>query len=164
MDRTHSEGVKKLWDMIKDVRVAMMTTVAEDGSLHSRPMATQQTDFDGDIWFFTGARSLKVFEVQRDHKVNLSYANPDDERYVSVSGSATLVRDRKKAEQLWNPLHKAWFPKGLDDPDLAMLKVTVERAEYWDAPSSTMVQIAGFVKAMLTGERYEPGEHGKVDL
>lgn len=163
---SRNDDIKKLWDLIHDVKVAMMTTAEPDGSLHSRPMATQETAFDGDLWFFTSINSAKVGEVRQNQHVNLSYADPDDNQYVSVTGRAEVVRDRGKAEQLWNPIHRAWFPKGLDDPELALLRVTVEKAEYWDSPSSAMVQLVGFVKAMASGKRYEadPGEHGKVNL
>lgn len=157
--------IEKIRDLIKDIRFAMLTTIDEDGSLRSRPMGTQEAEFDGDLWFFTGASSAKVDEVERDERVNVSYAAPDDNRYVSISGTARLVRDRAKAKELWNPVLKAWFPDGLDDPDLALLRVRVEKAEYWDAPSSKMVQLAGFVKAIVTGKRADGlGENEKIDL
>lgn len=158
------EEVSKLAALIKDVKIAMLTTVDQDGTLHSRPMATQQAEFDGDLWFFTDTRSGKVDEVRSEHQVNVSYANPDDNRYVSVSGLASAVRDQAKAKELWNPTLNAWFPEGLDDPNLGLLKVKVEKAEYWDTPSGKMVQAIGFVKALATGERYEPGGHEKLTL
>lgn len=157
--------VEKLVRLIGDVKVAMMTTV-DEGQLRSRPMATLRTPFDGSLWFFTSMSSHKAVEVRKESKVNMTYANPDKHIYVSVNGTAVLVHDRAKAEQLWNPLMKAWFPKGLDDPDLALLRVQVEQAEYWDSPSSPVITLAGFVKAMASGKRYEPspGEHEKLKL
>jgi len=159
-----SHAVKKLGEMIKDIDFAMMTTVEEDGTLRSRPMSTQQVEFDGDLWFFTRESAPKVEEVENDRRVNLSYASPEDQRYVSVSGTAQVVRDRQKIEELWSPALKAWFPKGLEDPDIALLRVRVEQAEYWDSPSSTMMHILGFIKALATGQSYEPGENEKLDL
>lgn len=160
----HEEHIKKLNELIKDVRIAMLTTAERDGTLRSRPMGTQQVEFDGDLWFFTYADAAKVNEVQQDHHVNVSYAAPDDQRYVSVSGTANLVRDQQKMKELWNPIYKAWFPKGLDDPNIALLKVNVEQAEYWDSPSGFVVQTIGFVKAIATGERAEIGDNKKIDL
>ena len=160
---TH-EVVQHFGDLIKGIKVAMMTTVEEDGSLRSRPMWTHDRDFDGELWFFTREHSHKVDEVEHDHHVNLSYADPTRERYVSVSGRCRLVRDKEKARELWNPTLKAWFPDGLDDPELALLCVRVERAEYWDTPNSRMVQLVGMVKAALTGETYKPGDNQKLDL
>lgn len=158
------ESVKKLREMIKDIEIAMLTTAEPDGSLRSRPMATQKFEFDGDLWFFTRASSPKVDEIEQEHHVNVSYAAPDKQRYVSVSGRARLVRDKNKIEELWSPILKAWFPKGLDDPDLALLKVAVEQAEYWDSPSSTVAQLVGFVKAVATGTSYKGGENEKIDF
>lgn len=159
-----SHAVRKLGEMIADIDFAMMTTVEEDGTLRSRPMSTQQVEFDGELWFFTRESAPKVEEVERDRRVNLSYANPEEQRYVSVSGTAQVVRDRQKIKELWSPALKAWFPKGVEDPDIALLRVSVEQAEYWDSPSSKMMHILGFVKALATGQTYEPGENEKLDL
>ncbi len=120
-------------------------------------MATPQRDFAGEFWFMTGWDSEKIHELLQDQHVNLTFVRPEDNRYMSVSGRATIVRDRTKAQALWNPAYQAWLPKGLEDPNLALLRVRVEQAEYWDAPSGTMVQIAGFVKTLVRGERYSPG-------
>lgn len=161
-----ANDMQKLGDLIKDIKIAMLTTAEQDGTLRSRPMATQKAEFDGTLWFFTRASSPKVDEVEQSHNVNLSYAALDSNTYVSVTGTASLVRDAAKAKELWNPILKAWFPKGLEDPDLALLHVTVQKAEFWDSPSSTMVHIAGFVKAIATGQAYKPsaGEHQKISL
>lgn len=159
-----NDALKKLGEMIADIDFAMLTTIEKDGTLRSRPMSTQQIEFDGDLWFFTRASTPKVDEVEHDERVNLSYAKPEDQRYVSVSGTARVVRDRSKIEELWTPVLKAWFPKGLEDPDLALLKVTVEQAEYWDSPSSAMAHLFGFVKALATGQEYNPGENEKINL
>jgi general stress protein 26 len=158
------DAVAQLAELIQDIKVTMMTTVEADGSIRSRPMWTQNTDFDGELWFFTHDSAPKVDEVQGDHHVNLSYADASRDRYVSVSGLARLVRDKEKIHQLWNPTLKAWFPKGVDDPDIALLCVKVNKAEYWDTPNKRMVQLVGFVKSVLTGETYRPGGHEKLDL
>lgn len=142
----------------------MLTTAEEDGSLRSRPMVTQQFEFDGDLWFFTSANTPKVDEIKHDQHVNVSYAEPKDQKYVSVSGRAQLVRDHQKIEELWNPLYKAWFPNGLENPDLALLKVSVDKAEYWDSPSGQVVRLVGFVKSVITGEPIANlGENEKIE-
>jgi general stress protein 26 len=158
------EQVEKLAELIKDIGYAMLTTVLPDGTLRSRPMATQKAPFDGTLWFFTDADSAKVHEVEGDGHVNVAYADPSHNRWVSVAGTARVVRDKAKVKELWTPPLKAWFPKGPDDPNIALLRVDVSGAEYWDAPSSKMVQLVGFVKAAVTGKRYEPGENEKIDL
>ena len=158
-----TDDVKKLGKLIKGINVAMMTTRDDDGTLRSRPMQTQNQEFDGTLWFFTQASSHKVDEINHEHQVNLSYAEPSDNRYVSVSGTATLVRDRAKIDELWTPALKAWFPDGKDDPEVALLRVDVAKAEYWDQPSSTIVKLVGFTKAVLTGQQYQPGENEKLN-
>ncbi|MFY1828787.1 pyridoxamine 5'-phosphate oxidase family protein [Myxococcus fulvus] len=157
-------AVEHLGELIHGIKVAMMTTVDADGSLHSRPMWTQDHDFDGELWFFTREHSHKVDEVEQDHHVNVSFSDPARERYVSVSGRCRLVKDPRKLRELWSPALKAWFPDGMDDPELALLCVRVERAEYWDTPSSRMVQLVGMVKAALTGKSYAPADHQSLEL
>lgn len=158
------DGRKKVAELIKDIRFAMLTTVARDGQLRSRPMTMLDLEFDGDLWFFVGASSPQVAEMRADDQVNLSFANPSDNAFVSISGTAQVVRDRQKIEELWNPAFKAWFPDGKDDPDLAVLKVTTTQAEYWDSPNGNLVQAIGFAKALVTGERVNVGESEKVRL
>ena len=155
---------KKLTELIKDIQFTMLTTQEPDGTLRSRPMTTQQQEFDGDLWFFVGAHSGTAREVQQDQQVNLGYANPGKNTYISVSGRANLVRDRAKMEELWNPVYKAWFPDGLDDPNLALLRVEPTQAEYWDAPNGKVVQALGFAKALLTGQPFQGGENEKLNL
>ena len=161
---SREDEIKKLREMIKDIQFAMLTTIEEDGSLRSRPMAAQQTEEDVDLWFFTYGDAPKADEVRRDDRVNVSFADNDGQRWVSVSGQAEVVRDRGKIEELWNPILKAWFPDGPDNPNLALMKVAVEQAEYWDATSNKMVQLVGLVKAAATGERAELGDNVKLDL
>jgi general stress protein 26 len=163
MEDKREESIKKVNDLIEDVQIAMLTTI-DGGTLRSRPMQTQEAEFDGDLWFFTSTDTHKTDEIEKDNRVNVAYASPGDNTYVSVSGTASLVNDKEKIEELWNPILKAWFPKGLDDPTLILLKVSVEQAEYWDSTSSTVVQIVGFVKALVTGERADGGDHGRVNL
>lgn len=163
--KTRSEQIQKLRDMVKAIDIAMLTTINEDGSLHSRPMSCNgEIEPNGDIWFFTYASSHKVIEVEQQQLVNVSFSDPHKQRYVSMSGSAQLVRDRQKIAELWQPQLKAWFPKELDEPDIALLKVTVEKAEYWDAPSSFIAHSISLLKAVTTGETPNVGEHEKLNL
>jgi general stress protein 26 len=147
-----SPDVQKLAELIRDIEVAMLTTVEDGGTLHSRPMMTQKTSFDGSLWFFTSEPSAKVAEVRKDRHVNLTYSDPAKDRYVSVSGIAQLSHDRAMAAKLWNPVYRAWFPQGLEDPSLVLLRVQVQRAEYWETRSGKLVQLVGFAKALLTGK------------
>ena len=163
---SHDEAVAKLRDLIKGIDIAMLTTVdTSDGTLRSRPMSTNgDVEFDGDLWFFTRASSHKVEEIERSPQVNASFAQPNKQNYVSMSGTAALVTDRDKMKELWKPELKAWFPEGTDDPDMALLKVNVVKAEYWDAPASLLLHAYGLVKATITGKSPSGGEDVKVSL
>ena len=153
----------KLWELIKSTKFAMLTT--EDGEhLRSRPMAASQSSFDGTLWFFTKASSHKVDEVRADHKVGVSYADPASQNYVSMSGRATLVQDKAAIDAHWSELLTTWFPNGKDDPDVALLRIDIAQAEYWDAPNSTMVHAYGYLKAKLTGTPPAGGENEKITL
>ncbi len=163
MEDNREESIEKLKELVEDIDFCMLTTI-NGGQLRSRPMSTQEFSEDGDLWFFTSDRTHKVDEIEKDNRVNVAYSKPEDNVYISVSGRAQLVKDKEKIEELWNPILKAWFPKGLDDPTLSLLKISVEEAEYWDSPSSTIVQLVGFVKALVTGKSADGGEHKKISL
>jgi len=156
-----TESIEKLKELIENIDFCMLTTL-DEGYLRSRPMSTQEFEVDGDLWFFTSDKTHKVEEIAKDNRVNAAYLQPGDDRYVSVSGRAEVVKDRAKIEELWSPILKAWFPDGLDDPSLCLLRVSVEQAEYWDTPSGKLVQLYGFVKAIATGESVDPGENEKI--
>ena len=164
MDHVDSEAKQKVWDLIADIQVAMMTTEGPGGMLHSRPMIARQADFDGRLWFFSRRASDKTDEIASDGHVNLAYADPDRNRYVSVSGQARVRHDRALIHALWSEMSRAWFPQGVDDPDICVIEVDVAHAEYWDAPSNAMVLAYGYAKARLTGESAKPGQHGRLDI
>ncbi len=163
MEDKRAEAIEKFKKLTEGIDFCMLTTI-NGGQLRSRPMSTQEMDENGDLWFFTSDQTHKVDEIEKDDRVNVAYSKPGDNTYVSVAGSGQLSKDRQKIEELWNPILKAWFPEGLDDPHLALLKVSVTEAEYWDSPNSKIVQLYGFVKAMVTGEPAKVGDHGKVNL
>jgi general stress protein 26 len=156
--------IETLGAQIKGIKIAMLTTVDQDGSLRSRPMGTQDVEFDGDLWFFTADPSGKSEEVKHQQQVNVSYANNGSHNYVSVSGWAMLVHDKARMKEYWNPIYKVWFPQGLDTPDIALMRVTVEKAEYWESPSGKLVQLANFVKAVTTGDPSLGGKNEKLTL
>ena len=161
---TEAEGRRKVFELIKDIQIAMMATYAPQGFIHARPMAAQHREGDGDLWFFTTRAGHTVAEIRSDPRVLLTYADPSKQHYVSITGTGSVVDDTAMARQLWAEPMRTWFPKGPDDPDLILIKVAGERAQYWDAPSSTVVYAYGYVKARMTGERPDPGEEGKLRL
>lgn len=157
------EGAKKLFDLIKDIKVAMMTTSDPDGKLYSRPMWSGAADEVGDLWFFTREHSPKTDEIAKDREVNLAYSDPSSQNYVSIAGTAEIVTDPAVIADKWHADLTTWFPKGKDDPEIALIRVHPERGEYWDSPNATMLHLYGTVKAALTGESPKT-ETKKVEL
>ena len=162
---THQEKLEKLREIVKAVDICMLTTVAEDGSLHSRPMSNnREIEFDGDLWFFTYGSSHKVDEVGRIPAVNASFADIESQQYVSLSGRAEVIHDKAKIKELWQPQLRAWFPDGVDTPDIALLKVSVQKGEYWDGTQSFLAHALTFATSILSGKSAQFGENEKIDL
>lgn len=162
-----TESQRQLWSLIKDIRFAMFTTRRGDADLHSHPMTTQNSrlDEDANLWFFMSRSSETALDLVGDPHVNVVYADPGEDRYVSVSGSATIVDDAEKKQALWSPLVGAWFPNGVGDPDLALVRVRIRQAAYWDVRSSKLVQLFKMAKAAVTGKPPEKiGEHREIRL
>jgi general stress protein 26 len=159
-----ADATEKVWSLIKDIHIAMLTTADTSGALYSRPMATQQTSFTGDLWFLTRQHSDKVEEIRHDAHVNLTYTDPKNSRFVSLSGRAQVGEDRAKIEELWNPIYKAWFPDGVKDPEIRVLKVHVQGAEYWEAPASAIVRYFQILKRAATHGESKVGQHEKLTV
>jgi general stress protein 26 len=162
--RTDDDARSKVWEMIKDIKVAMMVTHADGEDMRARPMVAQQDKFEGELWFATSLHSGKTEQLGHNGEVLLTYADISSSSYVAVSGRAEIVSDRAKVKELWSETLRIWFPAGPEDPNLGLIKVTVEGAEYWDSSSSSMKFAYGYAKARLTGEAPRLGENEKVDF
>ncbi|MBD2494161.1 pyridoxamine 5'-phosphate oxidase family protein [Nostoc sp. FACHB-280] len=143
---TNSERqIQQLQELIQDIDSGMLTTVNDDGSLHSCPMySINEIDAEGRLWFFTSANSHRVSEIEHHQQVNVSFSSCEQQRYVSISGTAQLLKDRQKMAELWKPELETWFSQGLDQPDLALLQVNIKQADYWDSSSSYHPQTINF--------------------
>jgi general stress protein 26 len=164
---TPTEARTTLWALIKDIRSAMFTTRHGNGHLHSRPMTTQNSNLDDDsnLWFFMSRGSEPVADLAHEPIVNVVYADPGKDSYVSVSGTAKVVEDLAKKQQLWSKMAEAWFPGGATDPDLALVCVTITHANYWDVKDSKIVQLFKLAKAAVTGKPpTDLGEHAEVRM
>lgn len=159
-----AEALAKVGELIQGIHIAMMTTLAGGGTMSSRPMAVQNKPFDGTLWFLTRAGSEKVDELAQDSEVMLSFAEPKDSKYVALKGRASVSQDRAKIHELWNPMYKAWFPKGEDDPEIAVLRVDVREGDYWEASSSRLVMMAKYAMAAATGGTVPVGDAGHVEV
>lgn len=149
----------KLLNLIEDQNVAMLTTQQNDGHLKSRPMGISELNEDGSIWFFSNENSCKANEIEAHPKVNLSIIDSKNQGYVSISGKASIVHDTEKMKELMSPMVKAWFPDGVDDPTISLIKVEMDKAAYWTNDGNRMTQLFELGKAWVMGERAEVGEH-----
>jgi general stress protein 26 len=158
---------EKLWNLIKDMRFGMFTTHHPNGHLHSRPMTTQNKPIDEDdsLWFFMSRSGDPVKDLLASEEVNVTYADPGKDTYVSVSGKAKLVEDAPTRRRLWAKLNEAYFPNGPDDPDCALVRVRISHANYWDVKSSKLVQLFEMARAAVTGQPPKHlGDHGEVRM
>jgi len=148
----------KLVELLDDLPIAMFTTYGGSG-VRSVPMARQQTEPDAEMWFIADRSSQHVADIEAEPRVSLTFSSRDT--WVALTGTAAVVDDKTKLEELWNTFAEAWLPGGPDNPDAVLLKVEVAEAEYWDTPGSKVASLISFAKTKLTGEPYE-SEHGVV--
>jgi general stress protein 26 len=163
--RTSREGPGdwvELGELIREIRFGLLTTVDHDYRLHSRPVQTLQVDDNRVLWFFTDWSSPKVDELHHDVRVSLGYADSKKHVYVTVSGSGSLIRDIQKAKQLWRIEQRAFYPDGPEDERLALLRVAIERAEYWVAPGRTSYLVAAATAAVTRTPVGVIGENRKI--
>jgi general stress protein 26 len=128
-------------DLVKDIPFAMFTTVTPGGGLRSRPMVASENAFDGTLWFFTRTSSAVAQEVAGNTMVNVTYVSAPEDRFVSVSGSASVVRDVEHAGGMWSPAYNQWFAGGPSDPELSLIRIEVARVEFWDRKAGRMREL-----------------------
>ncbi|HVS77427.1 MAG TPA: pyridoxamine 5'-phosphate oxidase family protein [Steroidobacteraceae bacterium] len=158
---TDTGSLMRLRELIESIRIGLLTTVDLEGSLHARPIETLRCDTDGTLWFFTDHQSPKAGELSRDTRVSVGYSEPSKNIYAVVSGRARILHDRALAEELWTPGQRAWYPKGVADEHLAILRVTLEQAEYWETPGRVSYLLAA-AAAMVTGRPATVGQGQKL--
>lgn len=163
---TISESSPELLLRIRDVHICMLTTIDEAEQLASQPMTLQEIDTSGDLWFFTSRKTSCARNLLSRPEVNLSFVDSMRGLYVSVSGRASQVRDRTRLQSLWNPMVGMWFPKGIEDQNLLMLKVVPHCAEYWDTDSNTMMTmpIAAKTAFAVRAPQAKSGVYGNIVL
>ncbi len=156
VDKQANAELTQLGGLIENMSVAMLTNIHGDGALVSRPMSPLEMDAAGVVWFFVDATTTSNARLKA---VNLSFSDEAAGTYVSISGRGELDMDRERMHRLWTPNAKPWFPEGPSSPDLALLKVVPNAAEYWDAPHSRMVRMLVMAASVVTGEPLVTGDH-----
>jgi len=157
-----AESISKVTDIINDSHIGMFTTINEAGALVSRPLAVQEVKDDGDMWFFTSSTTSQVAHIRANPAVNVSFGKRTE--WVSVAGTAEVVTDRQLIHDMWNQVVEAWFPDGPDTPEVVLLHVDSDSAEYWTSPGGTAATVLQWVKSKVTNSRMSVGESGTVEL
>jgi|RhiMethySRZTD1v2_1073278.scaffolds.fasta_scaffold04059_14 general stress protein 26 len=160
-------AIVKARQLLPSFRTAMLVTKAsESGELHMRPMALQGdlSTFGGTLWFFADDRSEKIREIEREPRVFLVFQNDLDSRYLQLAGTASAVTDRAKMRELYSPAIKAWFPGGLEDPHLMLIRIDVTNGTFWETPGGIVHVLAAFTKSVVTGTPSKNGRAGTMDL
>ncbi len=162
MTTSDTDETATVAELLRDHRMGVLTTVAPDGTLIARPMALQEVEQDGGLWFFAERGSRKVAHIQADPRVNIAVGSGGT--WVSLAGTAELVEDVAKKKELWSAAVGAWLPQGPESSESVLLRVDAQSAEYWDNPSGRVATLLSFAKAKATGKRYEGGGNERVDL
>lgn len=161
----NEQALEKFRTLVKDVNICMfITNTRDEAETHTRPMATVDVEDDGTLWFYTDIRSIKVDEVAADHDVHLVYSHPGKDSYLDVWGTASVVKDKDKLKEKWSPMVKVYFSDGVDDPNLALLKVKPQDCYYWDNESGKMVYFLKAAASVITGKRLAEGAEGNLEL
>jgi len=161
-DLRNESAADKIKDLADDIKTCMFCTY-KDEKLQSRPMSVQEIDDDGNLWFISDKNSNKNSEINLNPKVELFFAQPHD-KFLTLHGNATILYDRRKIKELWNPIIKVWMPEGEDDPNLSIIKVTPEDGYYWNNKNGKMVAIAKMTVAFVTGKTMDDGIEGNLEL
>lgn len=164
MDTQTKNDLQKIKELVDNVRICMFTTVDDHSKITSRPMSTVLMDNDGYIWFFTNEYSETIQELSKDNSVSLIYSHPAKNIYIDIKGTTSVIINKEKITELWNPMLKAWFPKGIDDPKLCLIKVAPQEAYYWKSTANQAIVFLNILKAITTREVYSEGEHGKIKI
>lgn len=161
----HQDAIEKLKDLIEDSRIAMLCSNLTHVPFSCCPMATQQVEEGtGAIWFFTTVTHRHIEEINQDNRVQLIYADNGDSSYLVLHGKAEISSDREKIKELWNTYVKVWFPDGVDDPKLRLLKVTPHDGFYWDTKNGKMVSFLKTMASLVTGQTMDDSIEGTLSL
>ena len=155
---TDTDARAHLVELMRDMPIAMLTTFGGAG-IRSVPMARQEVEPDAEMWFIAARDTNHVADIQVEPRVALTFSSRD--AWVALTGTAEVVDDRAKLEELWNTFAEAWLPGGPEDPYAVLVKVIVEEGEYWDTPGGKVASLISFAKTKLAGDTYDT-DHGVV--
>lgn len=164
-DLFSNDAVAKIKEMAEDIRTCMFCTELAERPIPTRPMAVQEVDDKGNLWFISSAQSNKNFEINHDSSVQLIFAKNSDSHFLSIYGEATIYKDQAHIDEVWSPIAKAWFDEGKKDPNVTVLKVSPNAAYYWDTKNGKMISMLKIAASALTGaDAGDGGVEGKLNV
>lgn len=161
---THQEAIDKFKELVEHESVCLFTTRLTQVPLTTRPMSVQKVCDQGNFWFLSPGDSDKNQEIAEDSRVQLFISNTSNYEFLSVYGTATITRDRKKIDEFWKDIDKAWFPGGKDDPNITVIKVTPQEGFYWDTKDGKLVSWIKILSSAVTGKTMEEGVEGTISV
>jgi general stress protein 26 len=161
---TGAEGIQKIKDLAMDVKVCMFCTKANDLPFETRPMSTQEVDDQGNVWFLSCEDTSKIEDIKQDEAVQLVYSNLGSSTFLTVYGHADVMKDKKKAEELWSPIAKAWVKGGADDPNLVIIRVRPESGYYWNNKHGKVVAMFKIAASLVTNKTMDDGIEGGLKV
>lgn len=163
-DLGRQKAQDKMKEMAEDAKLCMFVTAFNHAPFHVRPMAVQEVEEDGHVWFFSGADTQKNADIRLDNRVQLIFSNRPSSEFMSLYGTAEIVKDKQKAKDLWNVFLTTWFPGGVDDPNLTMIRFTPSEGHYWDTKNNKMVQSIKIAIGAIRGKMMDDGVEGEMKL
>lgn len=161
---SNKEAIEKIKALAKAADICMFATNLMQLPLAARPMSTQEVDEEGCLWFFCKDKTELKRDIDNDDRVQLFYSNKSASEYLSIYGTATVIKDEAKAKELWSAMVKAWFPDGADDPELRIIKVEPAEAYYWDTKHNRMVSLLKILASTITGNEMDDSIQGNIKL
>lgn len=159
---TRQDANKKIKELVEKADMCFFTTNLSHLPLSTRPMSTREVDEDGSIWFFSRRGSTKNNEIEADSRVQLFYSNHSNYEFLTLYGTATIIKDEAKAKELWSAVAKTWFNEGYDDPELTLLKVEPTDGHYWDTKDGKIVSLFKMLAGAITGQEMNNSVEGDI--
>ena len=161
----NQQAIDKLKELVDRIDIGMMATYPKnDQYIYSVPMSRQEVDEHGNIWFLFSAKCNTHKNLLSDNRISILFAKPSDYTFLTVHGTGEILRDQARIDKYWNPFMEGWFEMGKDDPDIRILKVSVEDANYWDTQSNKMFTFFKMIKNAITNDKMDIGREGSLDI
>lgn len=161
----NNEAITKLQELVNKIDIGMLCTYPEnDTYCHAVPMSRQEVDEDGSIWYLFSVESETYKNLQVNNKISVLFSHVGDYEFLSINGIAEITEDKERIEKYWNKFVEVWFEKGKEDPNIRILKVSVEDAHYWDNKTSKLITLFKVAASAVSGQKLDIGREGELNI